>query len=213
MNILNKLFEKVLVVNLSERCPERKEYMENVLTGVEFDFFEAVEGKGIDVDELVKNGIFDKDKSLSGLGRVIFDGEIGCALSHINIYHKIVNENIKNCVIIEDDVIISKELIDKYLEQSFNQLPADWDLFYLGYQRMSNRPYSNNLKVANFHEGTFGYAVSLEGAKKILEHNTPFFENADRCLIRMCNVPGFKAFVSVPMLINFTNNFKSSVWY
>jgi glycosyl transferase family 25 len=38
------------------------------------------------------------------LGHTLVPGEIGCALSHIGVYEKMVTENIASCIILEDDI-------------------------------------------------------------------------------------------------------------
>jgi GR25 family glycosyltransferase involved in LPS biosynthesis len=56
----------------------------------------------------------------------------GCFLSHLEIINKCKEENVKNVLILEDDVEFYNDPI-KNLSLSINELKdKDWDIFYLG---------------------------------------------------------------------------------
>ena len=71
---------KVYIINL-KRCPERKVYMNQILsqyTFLDIEFIEAVDGSLLTKKEL----LFNQDKAFRIYGRTLSDGEIGCTLSH-----------------------------------------------------------------------------------------------------------------------------------
>jgi GR25 family glycosyltransferase involved in LPS biosynthesis len=61
-------------------------------------------------------------------------GQVGDSLSHLKIYAHAMENNYQKILIFEDDIKIHKtpsETLDK-LSTSINELPDNWDMFYLG---------------------------------------------------------------------------------
>lgn len=54
-----------------------------------------------------------------------------CTLSHLNIIQRSVKENYKAVLIFEDDVLLNP-LFARILTDTINDLPANWDMLYLG---------------------------------------------------------------------------------
>ena len=63
-----------------------------------FEIVEAVDGKSLTQEQLDTD--YD-DESAKKLVRRLCLSEIGCALSHIDVYRRIIKEN-KRCLIMED---------------------------------------------------------------------------------------------------------------
>ena len=113
---------------------------------------------------------------------------LGIYLAHRYIWEEIVNNNIPNAVIFEDDVVFVEE-IASVLPKAVNELPRDWELMYLGCITCCNnvspiikyalvlkgmncdcsKPYSSHLRIIDTALGMEAYAISLEGAKKLLQ--------------------------------------------
>ncbi|NNG44515.1 glycosyltransferase family 25 protein [Pseudoalteromonas sp. NEC-BIFX-2020_002] len=114
--------------------------------------------------------------------RDLTPGEIGCYVSHMRLWQKMVDENILTCVVLEDDLLIEEHL--KSIIKVTEEL-KDWDLIKLSNNRAipfidtlsltHNLVLGNYLKVPN---GTLGYILSLEGAKKLLNRK-PFYRPVD----------------------------------
>jgi glycosyl transferase family 25 len=110
-------------------------------------------------------------------------GIVGCTLSHINLYIKLLYNNLDYLCILEDDV----EFVDNFsilLNTLVEKLPENWDLCYLGCHLageakvyLQSRRNSENLVERWSTEkslqlspgGTFGYLVSKSGAEKLLD--------------------------------------------
>ena len=70
------------------------------------------------------------------------DGRIGCIKSHIEILKIAKERNLKNVLIFEDDVVF----IDSIVDNTFEQLPMDWETCYIGANLHTNLiKYSDNL--------------------------------------------------------------------
>ncbi len=105
--------------------------------------------------------------------------EIAIAISHLNLWKKIVNEEINYALILEDDVYFEQKF-SNYINHAWSELPVDdnnkkqFDLLFLSYKEVANDPekteYSNTLfrPVRGFWWMS-GYIISLQGAKKLLE--------------------------------------------
>jgi hypothetical protein len=83
------------------------------------------------------------------------DGRVGCINSHIEILKDAKLNNYKNILVFEDDFLILNENFIQILNDSYSQLPNDWNLLYLGANVQLNLPkYSENLILL-----THGYAT------------------------------------------------------
>ena len=103
--------------------------MENQLKElwIQFDIFPAVDWNLL-TDDYLKN-CYDWEKCKQYIWRHMTRWEIWCALSHLEIYKKIIKENIDNALILEDDVMISNSL-KKYINL-FTKKSNDWDYLSL----------------------------------------------------------------------------------
>ncbi|MBT9494601.1 MAG: glycosyltransferase family 25 protein [Paucibacter sp.] len=90
---------------------------------LDFSFIEAVDGRLFSNEDFKNN--YDEEKSIQLFNRKMTPGEIGCALSHIKIYNKIVSEGIPSAVVLEDDICIIDCNIEKLLADLEKIYPAD----------------------------------------------------------------------------------------
>ena len=173
---MNKYFENVFVINRNVDI-HRMDKTHDILSqnNIEYSRYEAV--------------VIDKEVNSN-----ITNEMLGCALSHMNIWKKIVSNNLENALIFEDDMMMVDNWEDT-LHKSINDLPKDWDILTLGnfgikdqsdkYNspfnfilyaivsicNLQNKKYkkiTDNIIVPYFFTGLYGYAVSYKGAKKLL---------------------------------------------
>lgn len=152
--------------------------------GLIFEFFEGEDGALIDKQLLLKtqNEATDyKEK----YGRPILPGEIGAALSHLNLYKKIVLENIELSLILEDDIDFDSNLVN--LVKNINKLKKDlkpYDLILLGYTtselnyrkkaicsiwgRTGNKEICKFGRPVIWYWAAIGYLIKPEAAAKLL---------------------------------------------
>ena len=93
---------KIFVVNLATQ-PQKKTKFINEWDGLEgnLEFIDAVDGRTMTDEELSQLTLDYPNLHLA-------KGEIGCALSHLKIYKKIVEDRIPIALILEDDVCLAK---------------------------------------------------------------------------------------------------------
>jgi len=115
--------------------------------------------------------------------RTMTHGEIGCFLSHYQIWEDVRQHKYRRVLVFEDDLRFVKyfrqtlsTLIDEADEQK-----VDWDLIYLGRKRLNPTsdgpmvPECRYLSNVGYSYWTLSYALTYEGAVKLLEARP--FEN------------------------------------
>lgn len=87
------------------------------------------------------------------------------------------------------------------IKQVFYKILSAARLMKWSYKMVSNllpKPFSAHLKKAGFHDCTHAYAVTLEGAKKLLAAQTPVVYRADDLLSATIMKGDLSAFITVP---------------
>jgi glycosyl transferase, family 25 len=136
----------IFVINL-ETSINRREYMVNQFKKLninKYEFFKAVNGKLLSEDDL--NTHYEKEKS-SKLYRPLGLGEIGCALSHVNVAKEIIYRNLPFAIILEDDVLLTNEF-KKILPNLYKLDNINFDFIMLG-AFTSNEFWNGKLKTKN----------------------------------------------------------------
>jgi glycosyl transferase family 25 len=93
------------VVNLA-RSPDRRRHMEAQLapTGMAYEFVDAVEGRKLDLDD---HGVVDP---VWRQDRTFRPGAAGCALSHLSVYRRVLDDDLEAALVLEDDVVVPPDL-------------------------------------------------------------------------------------------------------
>lgn len=164
-NKLNTFFDRVFVISLKEST-DRHELLRDTLKGLEYEIFWGVNGKELEIQDLIKKGSLSTNGSESN---TLTSGEIGCALSHLAVYKKIIDLNLKNALILEDDLVLNSDDPENFqsLSKGLHELPDDWEFLYLGYALNNNRmSYSAYLRAWLFYP-----ILSLHDSKRFNPFN------------------------------------------
>ncbi len=230
-SFLQGYFDKIFVVSVP-RFTDRHQRLIQSLAGLNYDFFWGADKLKLNYEQAKTDRTYDEQqaKKLQRQGKALNLGEIACSLSHRMVYAEMLKNNWKKVLILEDDVLPNVEHMNQ-LPAALEELPADWELVYLGYLKHEKvttalktkqffykilsaiglmawsykmvtnllpKPFSRHLKKAGFHDCTHAYAVTLEGAKKLLTAQTPVVYRADDLLSATIMKGGLNAFVTVP---------------
>lgn len=146
--------------------------------GLKVTKFTAIEGNSLDIEQLIKSGFLSSNTKWE-----FCKGELGAALSHINIYEDMLEKNYKNVLIIEDDVDFDENFVGRFMNyfHQLNKITQDWEFVYLGGH--DDLLLLNNLDLNKFdlvsenivriknivRSGYWGYLISNKGAKKWLK--------------------------------------------
>ncbi|XP_019899150.2 procollagen galactosyltransferase 2 [Esox lucius] len=171
-------FEEIFLINLKRRFDRRDRMLSTLaVLGIDFTLTEAVDGKALNTSRLLAMGI----DMLPGYkdpysGRVLTRGEIGCFLSHYKIWKQVAELGLRRVLVLEDDVRFEPRFRSRLMTllENVDRVRLDWDLIYIGRKRLQVKqpePWVegvSNLVHPDYSYWTLGYALSLQGAKKLL---------------------------------------------
>ena len=168
---------KVYVINLAKNV-ERMEHMDAQLKrlGIEYERIDAIYGKELSAVE--RRRMYSSLRSRIALGVKMRDGEIGCALSHVKVYKRMLDMGIDKAVVFEDDIKIGdnlKEILDRierFIDVGRRQVVA------LSAHGAVQRNENDIVPVDSFM-CTDGYVITLAAAKAIIRANFPVVSVAD----------------------------------
>lgn len=147
-NFLKQYFDKVLVVTIP-RLTMRHQAIQQNLLGLDFEFFYGADKMEIDFEKAKTDGTYDEAsaKKLQRQGKALNHGELACSLTHRLVYAAIIKNSWKRVLILEDDAIPLLATINQ-LPETLQELPANWELVYLGY--LKHEKVTMGLKVKQF---------------------------------------------------------------
>ena len=164
------------VINMT-KDKDRRDIMTQRLeaAGVPYEFFEAVNGYKLDPDNM---DFYDRKRRCRYFGRDLLPGELGCLLSHYNVFKKMDEENIEHAVILEDDVIFENDF--PQVLQALLNTAVKWDVIrFLGSKKIYKRgcrkiaPLADRYQLARLPTapgGAHGYLMTLKAARVMVAH-------------------------------------------
>lgn len=178
----------IFLINLdrsTERLQRAAEQIEE--TGFTFERVPAVDGATLTDEKIAE--VFDAETANRRFQYDLTAGEIGCYLSHIKCWEKIIDDNLDYAVILEDDLLLDPQFAS--VISTIPQLTSEWHYLKLSCP-FKPRPYKateavmadDNLDVSlvNYKKsptGTVAQVVSREGAKRLLAKKPTFFRPID----------------------------------
>jgi len=129
---INDYFDKIICINLSKRPDRWKDAQAQFhKNGITVERFDAIEGNPRRWAH-VKDRIEGKDPGdVNYIKPESFGGVAGCIASHTDIWKMAKEKGWGNVLIIEDDCDFIENFITLFAER-VKQIPADWDMIYLG---------------------------------------------------------------------------------
>ena len=169
---------KTYILNLP-KDRERKEYMQHLLQPytslLDSEFIEAVYGKTLTSEELEAR--FDNHSAFKRYGRNVQPNEIGCTLSHREVFKKIVDEDLPYGVILEDDIDL-KPNFSELLPQAKILMQTEKPTILLlsgGYVYYKTQKIKN-LPIAWIYDAyyTHSYMINAAAAKHLLQYKADY---------------------------------------
>jgi GR25 family glycosyltransferase involved in LPS biosynthesis len=144
-----------------------------------YTFYNAIDGKklceNLKITRLFKDNDFGNKK-----------GVIGCALSHIDLWTKLLESNNDYYIIVEDDIKLTKDFKQKndiilnfvknnkdkfdFLITGFHMFSEHKEKYFDKYFKESNEINILNLDRSIFIGGTFSYIVTRRGSENMLKY-------------------------------------------
>ncbi|EPR74765.1 Beta-1,4-galactosyltransferase [Winogradskyella psychrotolerans RS-3] len=173
---------QIFVVNL-ERDIERRASIEEQMTSLElpFDFFKAYYGKDLSSDELAIH--YNAKRAYRNFSYPFPPAVIGCALSHVMLYKKMIADQIDYACIFEDDIILPPNT-KKILQSIETVISSTEPQIILLSPSKSKEEVLHNLgayQLRPFQSGFFtsSYIINQLGAKVLFENMYPVHHVAD----------------------------------
>lgn len=112
--------------------------------------------------------------------RDVTPGEIGCTLSHTDIWEDAYKNGYENILVYEDDIVFNSKMDWSLLDRVKKE---NYDLFYLGrllqggFDGVMDTPIDDDICIPGFSYQTHGYLLSKSGIKKLVEQHLPKYKS------------------------------------
>lgn len=162
---------QVLVVSLESAEARREAFDARAAgTSLAWRFFDActapVPGMTIDEAAIRRNK-----------GRPMSKGEIGCYASHFSIWQDMIARGVHQAIILEDDTLVDWTYLEQLAHTDLQAQGIDYLRLYAKrptWQRVVRRDFLQHsrtvVELVGLAYGTQGYAITLEGARKLARH-------------------------------------------
>ena len=155
-----------------DKNKERQEYLKKEVYPKLKNYFKcaAFDAELDDANEILKeNNIFLTDTFYDRCN----EGQLGCFLSHFQLWKYIIKSNLDMAIILEDDVKIYNNF-NKIIDIVYENLPIKFDYVHLFiHPDKQNIQYlegkDGDIIPAEDNFGTVAYIVSLRGAKRLVK--------------------------------------------
>jgi glycosyl transferase family 25 len=181
-NFANNYLSRIYFI-VMEKYPERVQNIKGLIKTHGLDnahIFPAIDGLIANKNLLLKQHMITPK-----MYEKLRPGAIGCAMSHVTLWKRLVESGEPYMVVLEDDLT---------LEDNFNQeiylflkhVPDDFDIaqIYLSKNKAitdssQNQVVNKYVKTGYPQNGTVAYIVSRKGAIKLLEYCVPIYHAVD----------------------------------
>lgn len=198
---------KVFLINLDKNT-ERLVLIDSQLKrlGIDYERFPAIYGKSLSA--LERHQVYDEQWAKRLTGQSLLDGEIGCALSHIRLYERIVHEQLPYALILEDDAYPTPALkpvlaaIEKTLSSDIPGVVLLGEGGHLALPRQRTfLPFSvYAMDVATGGIRTHAYVLTLAAAQRLVKFLLPIVAPAD-CWARLVRYGVIKLYCIEPLVV------------
>jgi len=198
MHRLNREFDRVVCINLTER-KDKREIMEEKFEklGIKVEWFTTVQYGFVPkiINPIVdsKAGHFNKNQSY----------EIGAALSHYHVIKQAFIEGCNKIFVFEDDILFHKNFNEK-MDSYLNDLPENWDmiLFYsFMYHLLPENKRISKRWIRSFRSWSLmSYGMKKEVMNEYIKRQDLFFTISDAVSYGMQENSRFNIYSAIPTL-------------
>ena len=174
----------VYVINMAENT-ERLARVRAELTkaGIEWERLEAVNGRSLSASRLAE--VYDGEANRRRARHPLVPGEIGCYLSHLAAWQRLVDSDAPGAIVLEDDFRVDGNLAT--VLEALERDDGEWELAKL----FAFKPVALEGEVRDLVDGvrigkprrvpstTLGYAIRRTGAERLLVSSLPFCRPID----------------------------------
>lgn len=204
---------KIFVISLKDSGDRRSHIRAHLKQKrLDYEFFDAIDGHKLLPEDSKKLSV---DRAVQEVGRGLTPGEIGCALSHIALYEKLLEGDESEFLILEDDAELTDAAIQILARR--DKFPIDWDMINLHCLAPHSRfgePIWDTYRMATFRVfpgRTTAYLLSRAGAVKLLEHAYPVRLPADLLTGRLAETGGLNMYGIFPQIASSRPNLSRAI--
>lgn len=209
MNIIPDL--KVVIISLTD-YPNRKEKLSHILDvfdniKLNYSFYSGADARFFEIENKNNSIIIDnkyhikENKNFKYFDIPLTYGDIGCYISHIELYNMLTTDNKYNRYLILEDNFLLMSNID-YFINCLSNLPIIFDICYLTKTKnnISQTKYNNIFSTISKNivfNSSCGYIISKNGAINILGYvNTDIYCSMNELLTYVCDKTNLFMYVS-----------------
>jgi glycosyl transferase, family 25 len=174
---------KIFVINLPENNIRRKS-IERQLRSLNLAFEISSAVRGISLTPHERRHDYDERRCIRRFGRSLSSGELGCALSHIACYRKVVENRMTHALVLEDDAWLNPNLPQLLAAIEEQYSPDEANIFLLSWTLAVKKPFRRlwagyGLQPVRSAQCAHAYVVSQAAAKALLKALYPVHGVAD----------------------------------
>ena len=191
---------KIVVINLDYR-KDRLQTFNTTNPNLTYERYSAVNGNTLSYTQLLKDGFDVNHDWIDPLLKTpLTKGEVGCFLSHWNLWNKCIEEN-ESLLILEDDAILTH----RFDIQEISNL--SYDFVYLGYKEMGEKKrVDDKFLTPDYPYWTLAYLIRPEAARilvnDVIKCNIIPVDEYLPTMMNQLNVVGYEKNVVTPISRN-----------
>lgn len=192
----------IFVISLKDSSDRRAHISQHLdRKGLGYELFDAIDGHKLLPEDSKKLSV---DRAIKEFGRGLTPGEIGCALSHIALYEKLLKSDRREFLILEDDAELTDAAIQILARR--DKFPIDWDMvnFHcLAPHSRFGEPIWDTHRMATFPvlpTRLTAYLITRQGAAKLLKKAYPVGLPADLLTARLADTGELKMYGVFPQV-------------
>ncbi|MCH8466617.1 MAG: glycosyltransferase family 25 protein [Roseinatronobacter sp.] len=192
----------VFVISLTDAGERRARISEQLSAlSIPFEFVDAIDGRSGLPAEYER--MIDRAGTLVQERRGMSDAEYACALSHMSVYKRILDQNLPGAIVLEDDAILGAGFAAYRGARAYEH----GDLIQLDYtdariwrfaKAAKQFPDFALMPIVKIGILANGYSVSLRGARHLYTHGLPIRHPADW----PCDVSAINCLISIPRIVD-----------
>ncbi|MBC8193047.1 MAG: glycosyltransferase family 25 protein [Candidatus Marinimicrobia bacterium] len=196
-------YDKAYLISL-ERSPVRRKnfYRYASKAGLDVEWFPAVYGLDVDIEDYQKRGY------LSGDFKLRLAGSLGTLLSHIHVWEKIVED--PQCdigLVFEDDAVFTRHFLKDLGDIKKGDIPEDWDMLWLGWHKLDCEPVNDRFGTPRKTEGKsvnsghFAYLIKSSSVEKMKSLLLPYDNKRSKDVLLRRNFDAFGAYFLLDKIV------------
>lgn len=218
--ILTPASTSVFLINMKHNVDRRKffnaQYQSSDIRIIPYTTFEAINGKQLRIQEYTSRKAYQEilQAEQSGYRTKHYQltrGAIGCYLSHMEIYRRVVAGDKPFAIIFEDDVEIPRTVL-RDIHRALDKIPSDWDMFLLGCFCIVCNKTQHFSQIQRFFL-MHAYVVTKEGAKKLLNYleKIPIEQQVDAAISKLAEKQGINIYCANAHIAQQNNRFNTTI--